>query len=187
MMRTSESGAALETKAAWSVAVVYEDPAARERAMLFCDQLVRRFWERFEFEVNWWSFAMLGQAEAVQAATEAAGRADLIVISTTPEGDFPASIKGWIEATLNRRGEREGMLAGLMEPPASPSGWEGQKHSYLRSAAHRGAMDYLTQVPPAIAHPIPDSIESYSERAEQMTSVLDGILHQPTPPPHLLS
>ena len=166
--------------------VVYEDSAARERAVVFCDQLVRRYWECFEFEVGWWSFAMLGQAEVIKEASENAARANLIVVSTTPEGDFPAPIKAWVEATLRLRGDREGMLAGLMEPPASPSGWEGKKHNYLRNAAHRGSMDYLTQVPPEIAQPIPDSIESYSERAQQMTSVLDGILHQPAPPPHLL-
>jgi hypothetical protein len=48
-------------------------------------------------------------------------------------------------------------------------------------------MDYLTQLPHDIAHEAPDSIDSYTRRAEQMTSLLDGILHQQAPPPHLLA
>ena len=33
----------------------------------------------------------------------------------------------------------------------------------------------------------PDSPDSYTQRADQMTSVLDDILHQQAPPPHLVS
>ncbi len=186
MTRANENGARAETKAAWSVVVVYEDPTARERAVSFCDQLVARFWAAFEFEVSWWSFALLGQTAAAKEATGTAARADLIVVSTGSEGDFPAPIKDWIEAWLRARGDREGLLAGLIEPSANPSGWEGQKHNYLRNAAHRGAMDYLTQVPQDIAHAVPDSLDSYTRRADQMTSLLDGILHQQAPPPRLL-
>jgi hypothetical protein len=48
-------------------------------------------------------------------------------------------------------------------------------------------MDYLTQLPHDIVHEVPDSIDFYTKRAEQMTTVLDGILHQQAPPPHLVS
>jgi hypothetical protein len=47
-------------------------------------------------------------------------------------------------------------------------------------------MDYLTQVPQDIPRCIPESIESYTERADQVTSLLDGILHQQAPPPHIV-
>jgi len=46
-------------------------------------------------------------------------------------------------------------------------------------------MDYLTDVPPEITRPIPDSLESFSERAQQITSVLDEILRKPIHPPSL--
>jgi hypothetical protein len=39
-------------------------------------------------------------------------------------------------------------------------------------------MDYLTKVPLDISFSIPDSLESYTERACQVTSLLDDILHQ---------
>ncbi|MGD0258218.1 MAG: hypothetical protein ABSD29_00165 [Verrucomicrobiota bacterium] len=186
MTRADENGARLETKAAWSVVVVYEDPAARERGVGFCDQLVGRFWAQFEFDVSWWSFALLAETAAAKEAADRAARADLIVFCATPEGDFPASVKAWMETWLGQRGDREGLLVGLMESGGSPGVGEGEKHHCLRNAAHQGAMDYLTQVPQNIARSIPDSLDSYTERADQVTSLLDDILHQQPPPPHLL-
>jgi hypothetical protein len=185
MTRTNENGAGLETKAAWSVVVVYEDATARERAVTFCDQLVGRFWAKCEFDVSWWPFTLLDQAVAAKEAAERAAQADLIIFSATPEGDFPLPVKAWVETWLKQRGDREGMLAGLMQPVVGAGDREGQKHHYLRKAAHHGAMDYLTQVPQDISRSIPDSLDSYTERADQVTSLLDGILHQQPPPPHL--
>ena len=185
MTRTNENAAVLESKAAWSVVVVYEDAVARERAVTFCDQLVTRFWAKCEFDVSWWPFALLNQAPANEEATARAAHADLIVFSATPEGDFPQPVKAWVETWLNQRGEREGKLVGLLEQVAGGGDREGQKHNYLRQAAHHGAMDYLTKVPPDISLSIPESLDSYTERAYQVTSLLDDILHQPPPPPHL--
>jgi hypothetical protein len=185
MTRTNDSGSVLETKTGWSVVVVYEDAATRERAVTFCDQLVSRYWAKCEFDVSWWPFTMLDQAAAAKEAVERAAQADLIVFSAIPEGDFPPSVKAWVESWLNQRGEREGMLVGLMEPGADAGNREGQKHHYLRKAAHHGAMDYLTRVPPDTCFSIPDSLESYTERACQVTSLLDDILHQQLSPPHL--
>jgi hypothetical protein len=185
MTRTNDSESALETKTGWSVVVVYEDAATRERAVAFCDQLVSRFWAKCEFDMSWWPFTLLSQAPATEEAAERAAQADLIVFSVTPEGDFPLLVKAWVESWLNRRGEREGMLVGLIEQDADTGYREGPKHHYLRKAAHYGAMDYLTQVPPDISRSIPDSLDSYTERADQVTSLLDGILHQQAPPPQL--
>jgi hypothetical protein len=186
MTRADESGARLENKAAWSVVVVYEDSAARERAVTFCDQLVGRFWERFEFDIGWWSFDMLGDSLAAAEAARKAEQADLLVFSATPEGEFPAQVEDWVETWLTRRGDSEGVLAGLLEPAESTSDREDRKHIYLRNTAHRGAMDYVTHLPQDLSRSIPDSIDSYAERADQVTSLLVDILHQQQPPPPLL-
>jgi hypothetical protein len=185
MTRTNESGTGVEGKATWSVVVVYEDAAARERAVDFCDQLVERFWAKCDFEVSWWPFATLEETSSAEEAALKAKCADLILFSATPEGDFPLAVKGWIETWLNKRGDREGMLVGLMDPQAASTSREGQKHHCLRNAAHHGAMDYLTHVPQDISLSIPESLDSYTQRADQVTSLLDDILHQRVPLPHL--
>jgi hypothetical protein len=183
MTRTEEDGARLEAKAAWSVVVVYEDRTACEHAVRFCDQLVNRFWAGFEFNLNWWPFAHLEDADLAKAAAVKAAVADLIVFAANPEGDFPWPVKAWVEVWLNQRGEREGMLVGLLEPAGGTGGQEGRKHHFLRNTAHHGAMDYLTDVPQDISRSIPESLESYTERADQVTGLLTNILRQQPPPP----
>ena len=74
------------------------------------------------------------------------------------------------------------MLAGLTNPSTDASGREGLKHTYLRQVARRAEMDYLTQVPQGISLSIAESLDSYTERAACITSVLDEILHHPAPP-----
>jgi len=186
MTRINENGTRLNARTAWSVLVIYEDAASREQAVDFCDQLVKRFWTRFEFDVSWWSFDLLRQELMAADTAQKAAEADLVVVSSTLPGGFPPSITNWIESWLDRRGDREGILAGLVEPGANPSGREGEKHTYLRQVAHRAAMDYLTQVPQGISLSIPESLDSYTERAARVTSVLDEILHHQAPP-HQLS
>jgi hypothetical protein len=185
MTRNNEHTARLEAKTAWSVVVVYEDAAAREQAVDFCDQLVNRFWAGFEFDVNWWSFDLLQNEPTARAAAEKAAQADLVILSAPRQEDFPASVKGWIESWLRRRGDREGILAGLVDRGVGASGRETPKHHYLRQVAHRGAMDYLTQLPQNISRLIPESLDCYTQRAMQGSSVLDEILHHQAPPPAL--
>jgi len=185
MTGNNEHEARLEAKTAWSVVVVYEDTAAREQAVDFCDQLVKRFWARFEFDVNWWSFGLLQNEPTAVAAAEKAAQADLIILCSLRQEDFPAPVKGWIERWLHRRGDREGILAGLVDPGVGLNDRQAQKHHYLRQIAHRGSMDYLTQLPQNISRLVPESLDSYTQRAAQVSSVLDEILHHQAPPPVL--
>ena len=185
MMRIDEDGTRQPAKPAWSVVVVYEEAAARERAVAFCDQLVNRFWAQCEFDIVWCSFASLQEPDPARAAAKKAARADLILFSAAPEGEVPLPVRAWIESWLDPRGEREGMLVGLLEPVAGICGPQGPRHHYLRHMAHRAALDYLTHVPQDIAGSIPDSLDAYTRRADQVTSLLDGILHQHPPPPAL--
>ena len=182
MTRTNENGARADAKTVWSVLAVYEDASSRELAIAFCDQLVERFWTRFEFDVGWWSFDLL-QDKATAANTAAkAAHADLVLVSSVLPGEFPLSVKNWMESWVDKRGDREGILAGLTDPAAVAIGREGEKHAYLRRFARRAALDYLTQIPQSFSLSIPESLESYTERAALVTSVLDEILHHPTPP-----
>jgi hypothetical protein len=171
-------------KAAWSVVVIYDNTAAREQAVDFCDQLVKRFWARFEFDVSWWSFSLLQQDTVAMEAAAKAAQADVVVVSSLQEEEFPTSIKTWIQSWASRRGDREGVFAGLLGP-ARPESGKQAKHYYLRQVAHGTAMDYLTQVPQSISRSIPESLDFYTQRAAQVTHVLDEILHRPAVPPAL--
>jgi hypothetical protein len=173
-------------KPAWLVVVVYEDVAARKRAVNFCDLLVERFWARFEFNMSWWSLEELHGGYSAQEAARRAVDADLIVAATRPDEGMPAPLRDWMEGWLGRRSSHEGSLVGLGENEAGVSAVSAEKYVYLRNAAHRGGMDYLTDLPQNISSRcIPDSLDSYNQRADKVTSVMDGILHRKTPPPHM--
>ena len=175
-------------KPAWFVVVISEDAAAREAAVKFCDHLVELFWARYEFNVSWWQLGDLSVEHSASEAAIKAVQADLIIVATTPGRDLPAVLREWVEGWVGRRGDREGALVGLTDPGAGQNGRSAEKYVYLRNAAHRAGMDYLTEIPQSISsRSIPDSLDSYSRRADKVTSVLDGILQQKAPPPQMLS
>lgn len=166
-------------KATKSIVVVYEDTATRKNAVEFCDRMVKKFWAECEFDIQWWAFANLEEQAVAKEATKKAAEADVVVLACGPERELPSHVESWIENWVSQRGDREGSLASLIEPDFGAT----DKHVYLRAVAHRAGMDYLTEVPQEFAHRFPDSLESYSERASQVTGVLEEILHQhPTPP-----
>ena len=173
-----------ESRAVRSVVVLHEDGRTRQEAVRFCDHLVRHFWATSQFDVNWWSLSQLEQQPSVSGqAVEKAAAADLILFALEPDGTLTPEMLAWIENWINQRSEREGALVALMDPAAEPSGRSTEKYMYLRQAAHRAGMDYLTHLPADLPHSIPDSLEYCSERAGQITSVLDEILRRAAPLP----
>ena len=169
-------------KSSWSVVIVYEDVSTREEAVRFSDDLVGRFWADYEFDFGWWAVQDLDQADKGTNAAAKAIKADLLVFALQPDGSMPDAVLAWIEDWIRLRGDHEGALVGLLDPAAAPSGTTTERYLYLRSLAHRAGMDYLIQCPENMRRPIPDSLDSYAERAGQKTSVLDDIIRRPSGP-----
>jgi hypothetical protein len=129
-------------------------------------------------DMDWWSFPLLSHPTLAHNAADKAARADVVVFAMDARGDLPEEIKMWIERWLNMRGEREGALVGLLGRSEGLNEIASLREIYLRHAACRAGMDYLSHAAPTLRRAIPDSIDSFSARAGQMTSVLDGILHK---------
>ena len=165
-----------------SVIVIYDDGPARQRAVEFCGRMVERFWAEYEFDVHWCSFSELSKTSPAEEAIVKAAAAAVIIFATSGRGEIPRRVRTWIDKWLPKRADREGLLVDLRE-----SGQEGQvcdaTCTYLRAVAHQGCMDYLTDLPHTILRSLPDSLESVSARACQVTSVLDGILRAQHRPP----
>jgi hypothetical protein len=173
------------SKNAWRVVVLYEQPDARERAVKFCGELVDRFWAAYDFSVTWWPFELLGQRDAAREASEKAVVADLMVFAGNLQGELPPAVQGWLDAWVALRGEREGTLIGVLQDSGELRLGLPDRHPFLRHMAHRAGMDYLTEVPTDLSLCLPDSLDSYSARADRVTTLLDAILHQRPPPPML--
>jgi len=163
--------------------VIYENPSIRERAVQFCERLAEG--QKFStIEMEWWSFPLLGQPAVAGNAVEKAAGADVVIFAMESGGDLPDEIKWWIERWVNKRGEREGALVGLLHREDRPPDVASFREIYLRHIARRAGMDYLSHSAPTAARAIPDSIDSFSERAGRRTSLMDGILqkHPHSPP-----
>jgi hypothetical protein len=169
------------TKASCEVVVVFEDSSTRDAAVRFCDELVKRFWAQSHFEVNWFSFRDLAAPENTTVAAQKAIGADLLVFSLRPFTDLPSEIKSWARLWENDRREREGAVVGLGDP-TGVGAMPGASFTWLRQLAHHIGLDYLTKVPPGMVLPFPDAPEPYTDRANQHSTVLDGILEHRVPP-----
>jgi hypothetical protein len=167
-----------------SVVVVYEDTPRQQAAVSFCDELMQRFWAQAGFDVKWWSIEHLGKpAKAREAATQARA-ADMLVFALQLHGELPIAIRQWVETWVPERNDREGILVDLPGVEAAEAEMAGA-HPWLRELAHRAGMDYLTHLPQDLVQGIPDSFDSVCARADQVTGVLDEILHhaeKPHPP-----
>jgi len=184
-MNAMESSVNLsESKETWSVAVVYEDTATRAQAMGVCDHLVQQFWSELEFKFHWWRTDFLEDASLATMAANDAVDAEFVIVSVNGRAGWSPSLNAWFDNWITRRGNREGALVDLTGAGATRTGHAQHVQVFLRKIARRAKMDYLTKATPPITSILPDSFESATIRAEQMTSVLDNILRQVHPPSH---
>jgi len=178
---TPETG---ESKETWIIVVLYDDAATRQRAMDVCDHLAQRFWSEVDLKFHWWRTDFLEDAGMAATAADNSCDADFILVSIVPDREISPEVRQWFEAWITRREGREGALVDLTAAiGASPLATQ-RKGLFLREAAHRAGMDYLAHFPSALNRSLPDSFESASLRATQITTVLDSILHH-SPPPRL--
>ena len=184
MARSKQDSTQLTTAETWSVVVVCEDAATHAHALEVCDHFMKSYWTEVEFEFSWWLFAGLHDPEKASAAARAAADADLIVFATHPEGDVPRVVKEWVEAWLAQRGEREGALIGLVRAAAGTQSSTSPKNLYLREVSHRAKMDFLSEMPRSVPGMIPHDADTVAQRAGQVTTVLDEIVHHTRPPSH---
>ncbi|HLP75448.1 MAG TPA: hypothetical protein VK327_00910 [Candidatus Paceibacterota bacterium] len=164
---------------AQKVLVVYETLPAREQSAYLCSG-------DSNTTVRWCSAPRLNEPEYADETARHAATADMIIFAGDREGDFSPEVKVWIERWLFKRSAREGAIVGLFNSgTGSGAKVSSLKEIYLRRAAHEAGLDYLSHLPSGPIKTIPNSLETYSERAGQVTSVLHNILAgglPPTPP-----
>ena len=168
------------------VLVLYENPAAREQAVKFCGEFTSQSNVALQPRVRFCAFDSLNvPAKSAEALSDAVD-SSLIVFAVNSAGDLPLAVKLWAESWLGKRGEREGELIGLvLDGATGPCDIACLKEVYLRHLAHRAGMDYLSHFPRMNPRALPDSLDAFSQRSGQMTSVLDEILCTHFVPPSI--
>jgi hypothetical protein len=168
-------------KAVSPILVLCENDHCRPAAVAFCDRLVKRFWTSCEFDVSWLYFHDLADQAKFDTAVNQAASAVMLIFSMRPGSAIPGEVQAWAEVWTGQRREREGSIVAVGDPGHIAAGGVSQNFVYLRSLAHRAGLDYLTELPETIGQNIPDGLEAYPERAQQVTSVLDQILQRKVP------
>jgi hypothetical protein len=173
-----------QDKEMFSALIAYEDTMTRDRALRICDRLVAKFWKDVEFDYSWWRFDFLRDREILDAAAHSAARADLILVSAHSSRELPSSVQGWIETWLPLRKSGGGVLGAMIGTREDQLRGLTPIHVYLREAAQRANMDFLSQMIDAPLGRLDGSFETITNRAEKVTSLLDNILHRPSNPRH---
>ena len=164
-----------------TVLVLYEDVATRERGLVACDYLVKKFWAEFEFEFHWWRTDFLADP-ILAAAAERANRANLIFLCSAKANEPSATIRQWFDRWVDSRPEREGLLIDLPIGDQSVT-FPAAREKFLRDISRRADLDYLGTFPQTLPGTFPPSVPVVELEANPMASILDGLLNEP-PPPH---
>ena len=166
----------------FSIVVVFDDLAARQKAVQVYSRILRHFGDDFDFECNLWPFDELGPHGRGQEAAGVAASADMIVFASTNE-TLPDAIKLWIEMWLAKKGSQETSVVAMIGTPNSQERPSTPGHVYLETVSRQTGMSYFAgqfQAP----KPMPAcSIAAIVARASALTPVLDEILHHQAPPP----
>src|SRR4051794_7290746 len=157
------------------------DPSSGELANQLCRAMEREFGGDLGFEFGWWTFDRLADSKELHAAAEDAAEADLILFSVHAGNELPRPVQEWIEAGLARRRKTGGAVAILIGPAQAPRAANWPIDCYLRYLAERAAMDFWVSTPFETSEPMPDSLNTFIERAHEVSAVLEKILEQETP------
>jgi hypothetical protein len=157
------------------------DPASGERVKQLCRSLDAELGGELHFEFGWWDFGQLGDSQQLHTAAEQVADADLILLSVHAGNELPRPVQDWIEAGLARRCKHGGAVAVLLGPAHVPgeSGWP--LDSYLRYLAEQADMEFWASTPCETSEPMPASLDVFTARASEVTTVLENILKEETP------
>jgi hypothetical protein len=124
------------------IVVIHEDSLPQEWAMQVSRRAIHLVGPR-SVRTARWSVATLEDAVAMEAATEAAIIADILVISVSGAGALPPCIDRWIDAWLPRRLERVGALVAVIGVPQQSSAFPARIRNYLRDVASLAHLDFM--------------------------------------------
>jgi hypothetical protein len=127
----------------FNVVILYEDGPAGRSAKRFYDKLIHELGGECDFNLELWSFQVLGIPEFGESATEAADQADLLILSLHGKAGLPAEIKQWIETWTGQIIDRTPALVALVDKPKSGGGTAASTLAYLSSVANRTGIDFF--------------------------------------------
>ena len=126
------------------IVVIHEDSLPQAWAMQVSRRAIYLVGARSVHTARW-SVAELDDSAAMEAATEAAIAADILVIAVSGAAALPPNIDRWIDSWLPCRLERSGALVAVIGVPQGPSAFPARIRDYLRDVASLAHLDFMPQ------------------------------------------
>ena len=162
--------------AAFNVLIVYEDHKVGSQAMNLCEHLGSQLGEGRLLESHCWKLGDLQHPEALEGMLEAAASADMVLLAAHETTALSAEKKARLELGLINRHGRSGALVALLGRPANRPAAPSAMQCYLKDLAYFAGLEFFSvafELPP---EKVVDPFEAIKERAETVTSLLQGIL-----------
>jgi hypothetical protein len=175
-MSWADKQALLDVAETFSIVVVYEDSATRDRAIRVCDHVKAQVKE-VELKFSWWRFDFLSDPKLAELAAKAAARADMVIFSAHDGKALPPPVRDWIETWLPRRKQKDSALMALIGAAETRFNQSTPARTYLHAVATRARMDYLPEPVLALPEEQFGSVDSILKRVETITPVLRDILN----------
>jgi hypothetical protein len=157
------------------VVIAYNDLAAGKRAMHVMANLGEGLGSDIAFRPIPWSFELLADPDWGAAAARDAASVDILILATSDTQPLPAAVARWVEAAIGRmRGTAAAVIA-LFGPTENPDGPDSRRLQAIQAAALGAGLDFFA---PSPRHEPDETIARIHRRAELVTPLLDGILHQ---------
>lgn len=172
-----------EPKFPFDLVVAYEDTPTRNRALLLYDRLSEQLADDYDFQCTWWKFDHLCSHTLREQAADAAGAANMVIMSLRSGLMLPPMAKIWIDTWLSRKEIRKSALVGLIgerqqSDPATPP-----VVTYLERIARKAKMDFFVHRFEAAMQREEYSLDTITERARKVTPLMQGILDYRLPTP----
>jgi hypothetical protein len=163
-----------------NVLVMYEDLAAGQRAKFLLDRLSAQFGIEGEgrLTMKFWRFDLLNLPLALEQAAVEAAAADVIILSVNRKMELSAVDREWTTRWLDYKEDRPYLFCLVPGQERDGRAMENSLISEMRNFAGAAGVDFSSgSVETSLAGP--DAVfNELQERANQMSSVLEGILHQ---------
>lgn len=170
-----------EIKPAFRVVLAYDSRTAGARAMNVFSGLVREFGDEFEFHCGLWRFDVLELPEARQAAVIEGAAADLIIVATRCDTDLPPPVASWLGQCLAEKRPASACLVALLERRPAFDSFDRETRQHLQQIADRAGLDFFCYEVRSRQTSLRST--SLEDRANTVSSVLDGILNRQEKPP----
>jgi len=133
-----------EPKYPFDLVVAYEDTETRNRALHLYDNVAQKLIDDYDFQCSWWKFDHLADENLCQQAADAAVDANMVILSIRAHDSVPPTHKLWIEDWISRRSPGKAALVVMIAGTNNPERDAAPVLAYLKNAAIRGRMDFLT-------------------------------------------